>query len=95
MLYTSICVLCRIIIMLIVPNSFVLQYKATDFVVPGNGKVEMIYTPEDGGPPTKYVVHEFSKGGGVSMGMFNTDEVSGQLEIHVSEDKIWSMTARV
>ncbi|XP_058949512.1 isocitrate dehydrogenase [NADP] cytoplasmic [Pocillopora verrucosa] len=50
------------------------QYKATDFVVPGKGKVEMIYTPADGGEPVKYVVHEFSDGGGVAMGMFNTDE---------------------
>jgi len=49
------------------------QYKATDFVVPGNGKVEMSFTPADGGEPIKYVVHEFTKGGGVSMGMFNTD----------------------
>ena len=52
------------------------QYKATDFVVPGKGKVEMIYTPADGGEPVKYVVHEFSDGGGVAMGMFNTDEVN-------------------
>lgn len=34
------------------------QYKATDFVVPGPGKVEMIYTPTNG-VPVKYVVHEF------------------------------------
>ena len=52
------------------------QYKATDFVVPGKGKVEMIYTPADSGEPVKYVVHEFSDGGGVAMGMFNTDEVN-------------------
>lgn len=50
------------------------QYKATDFVVPGKGKVEMIYTPADGSEPIKYVVHNFIDGGGVSMGMFNTDE---------------------
>lgn len=34
------------------------QYKATDFVVPGPGKVEMIYTPTNG-EPVKYVVHQF------------------------------------
>ena len=27
------------------------QYRATDFVVPGAGKFELIYTPEDGGEP--------------------------------------------
>lgn len=34
------------------------QYKATDFVVPGSGKVEMIYTPANG-EPVKYVIYEF------------------------------------
>lgn len=34
------------------------QYKATDFVVPGPGKVEMIYTPTNA-EPVKYVIHEF------------------------------------
>lgn len=50
------------------------QYKATDFVVPGPGKVEIVYTPADGSEPVKYLVHNFSNEGGVSMGMFNTDE---------------------
>lgn len=36
----------------------------------------MSFTPADGGEPIKYVVHEFTTGGGVSMGMFNTDAVS-------------------
>lgn len=34
------------------------QYKATDFVVPGPGKVEMIYTPATG-TAIKYTIHEF------------------------------------
>lgn len=50
------------------------QYKATDFVVPGAGKVEMVFTPSDGSKPIKHVVHDFTDGGGVAMGMFNTDE---------------------
>ncbi|KAI4796378.1 hypothetical protein KUCAC02_027801 [Chaenocephalus aceratus] len=49
------------------------QYKATDFVVPGPGKVEMTYTPKDG-EPVKYVIHEFEGTGGVAMGMYNTDK---------------------
>lgn len=53
-----------------------LQYKATDFIVPGAGKVEMVFTPSDGSQPIKHVVHNFSDGGGVAMGMFNTDEVN-------------------
>ncbi|CAH1375107.1 hypothetical protein MTP99_016532 [Tenebrio molitor] len=48
------------------------QYKATDFVVPGAGKLEMVFTPSSG-EPVKYTVHQY-KGAGVALGMFNTDE---------------------
>lgn len=49
------------------------QYKATDFVVPGPGKVEMIYTPPNG-EPVKFLVNEFKGTGGVALGMYNTDK---------------------
>ncbi|GAB4817973.1 hypothetical protein N2152v2_005019 [Parachlorella kessleri] len=49
------------------------QYRATDFVVPGAGRLEMTYTPEDGGEPTKFEIFNF-KGAGVAMGMYNTEE---------------------
>merc|ERR1712179_161928 len=49
------------------------QYKATDFVVPGNGVVEMVYTPE-GGAEQRMKVFDFKNGGGVTMAMYNTDE---------------------
>lgn len=49
------------------------QYKATDFVVPGAGKLTMTYTPADGGKPVEYKVFEFPAGG-VAMGMYNLDE---------------------
>ncbi|MFS8479394.1 MAG: NADP-dependent isocitrate dehydrogenase [Micromonosporaceae bacterium] len=49
------------------------QYKATDFVVPGPGKVTITYTPSDGGQPMEFEVAEFP-GGGVAMGMYNFDE---------------------
>lgn len=48
------------------------QYKATDFVVPGPGKLEMTYTPAKG-EPVRFVVHNF-EGAGVALGMYNTDE---------------------
>ncbi|NWI82920.1 IDHC dehydrogenase, partial [Dryoscopus gambensis] len=50
------------------------QYRATDFVVPGPGKVEMTYTPTDGGKPVTYLVHNFESCGGVAMGMYNLDQ---------------------
>ena len=49
------------------------QYKATDFVVPGPGKVTITYTPADGGAPMELEVANFP-GGGVAMGMYNFDE---------------------
>jgi len=49
------------------------QYKATDFVVPGNGKFTMKFTPENGGPAEEMEVFEFKNGGGVLIGMYNTD----------------------
>jgi len=50
------------------------QYKATDFVVPGNGTFEMVFTPADGGEKVVYKVFDFKQGGGVGLGMYNTDE---------------------
>ncbi|KAK9745641.1 Isocitrate/isopropylmalate dehydrogenase [Popillia japonica] len=48
------------------------QYKATDFVVPTSGKLELVFTATNG-ESQKYTVHEY-KGPGVALGMFNTDE---------------------
>ncbi|XP_056638916.1 isocitrate dehydrogenase [NADP] cytoplasmic [Diorhabda carinulata] len=48
------------------------QYKATDIVIPGEGKLELVYTAK-GGDVQKFIVNEY-KGPGVAMGMFNTDD---------------------
>ena len=49
------------------------QYRAVDFVVPGAGKVTMVYTPAGGGAPVTRELFDFPAGG-VAMGMFNLDE---------------------
>ncbi|XP_071547610.1 isocitrate dehydrogenase [NADP] cytoplasmic [Panulirus ornatus] len=49
------------------------QYKAVDFVVPGAGRLEISWTPSDGGDAIRETIQDF-KGAGVAMGMFNTDE---------------------
>ncbi|XP_033726443.1 isocitrate dehydrogenase [NADP], mitochondrial-like isoform X2 [Pecten maximus] len=49
------------------------QYKATDMVIKGNGKCEIVFTPE-GGKEERTEVFNFQKGGGCVMGMYNTDE---------------------
>ena len=51
------------------------QYRATDIVLPGPGTVELVYTPADGSGPQRHLVHTFEDGGGVTLGMYNTDKV--------------------
>ncbi|EOD69332.1 MULTISPECIES: NADP-dependent isocitrate dehydrogenase [Amycolatopsis] len=47
------------------------QYKATNFKVPGPGKLTVSYTPDDGSEPMEFQVAQFPEGGGVAMGMYN------------------------
>jgi len=49
------------------------QYKASDIVVPGPGKVELLFSPRGPGENQRIEVYDF-KGPGVAIGMFNTDE---------------------
>ncbi len=49
------------------------QYKATDFVTKGKGKLTITFTPEDGTKETSFEVYDFA-GDGVAMAMYNTDE---------------------
>lgn len=48
------------------------QYKATDFVSKGKGKLTLTFTPENGEPEVREV-YDF-EGDGVAMAMYNTDE---------------------
>jgi isocitrate dehydrogenase len=48
------------------------QYRATDFVVPGPGKLTMTFTPDGGGDNMEFDIFDFP-GGGVAMGMYNLD----------------------
>jgi isocitrate dehydrogenase len=49
------------------------QYRATDFVVPGKGKLTVTFTPDDGGAPISHEVFKFP-GAGVAMAMYNLDD---------------------
>lgn len=49
------------------------QYRATDFVTKGKGKLTITFTPEDGSKPQSFDVYDF-KGDGVALAMYNTDE---------------------
>jgi len=49
------------------------QYRATDFVVPGKGRLTLKWQAEDGGETKEFDVYDF-EGGGVAVAMYNTDE---------------------
>jgi isocitrate dehydrogenase len=49
------------------------QYRATDFVVPGKGKLTIKFEPADGGKPIEREVFQFP-GGGVALSMYNLDD---------------------
>tara|TARA_Y100000294_G_C8569353_1_gene342179 strand:- start:1612 stop:2826 length:1215 start_codon:yes stop_codon:yes gene_type:complete len=49
------------------------QYAATDFLVPGKGKLEVKWTSEDGKDEKKYEVFNFT-GPGVALSMYNLDK---------------------
>ena len=49
------------------------QYRATDFRVPGAGRLTMTFTPADGGEAVEYEVFDFPDAG-VALGMYNLDD---------------------
>ena len=49
------------------------QYRATDFLTKGKGKLTITFTPEDGSEPVSHEVFDF-EGDGLAMAMYNTDE---------------------
>jgi isocitrate dehydrogenase len=49
------------------------QYRATDFLIPGKGKMEVRWTSEDGKEKKEFEVFNFP-GPGVALSMYNLDE---------------------
>ena len=49
------------------------QYRATDFRIPGKGKLTIKFVPEDGGEVIEHEVFEFP-GSGVTLAMYNLDD---------------------
>jgi isocitrate dehydrogenase len=48
------------------------QYRATDFVTKGKGKLTMTFTPEDGSETRSFEIYNFEENG-VAMAMYNID----------------------
>jgi len=69
------------------------QYRATDFVTKGKGKLTITFTPENGSEPISHEVYDFT-GDGVAMAMYNTDEsISGFARACMNQalDKKWPL----
>ena len=50
------------------------QYKATDFKVPGAGRLTVTFTPEDGSAPIEHVVYDYGRDGGVAQVQYNVND---------------------
>ncbi len=49
------------------------QYRATDTLIPGEGKLTLTFTPKDGSEPIELDVYDFPSGG-VALAMYNLDD---------------------
>ena len=49
------------------------QYRATDAVIKGKGKLTMTFTPDDGSAAQNWEIYQYD-GNGVALAMYNTDE---------------------
>lgn len=49
------------------------QYRATDALINGPGKLKMVFVPENGETPMELDVYDF-KGPGIALAMYNVDE---------------------
>ncbi len=49
------------------------QYRATDFLIPGAGRLTLTFQPDGGGEAISHEVYHFGSSG-VAMGMYNLDE---------------------
>ncbi|MCD7453700.1 isocitrate dehydrogenase (NAD(+)) idh1 [Datura stramonium] len=50
------------------------QYRATDTVIQGAGKLKLVFVPEGTAEKTEFEVYNFTGAGGVALSMYNTDE---------------------
>lgn len=50
------------------------QYKATDKLIEGQGRLTMTFSPSDGSKPKEWEIYNYNENGGVAMAMYNTDD---------------------
>ncbi|GMJ04256.1 hypothetical protein like AT5G14590 [Hibiscus trionum] len=69
------------------------QYRATDRVITGPGKLKMVFVPEGGDKPVELEVYNF-KGPGVALAMYNVDEsirVFAESSMSLAFSKKWPL----
>ncbi|KAL4198717.1 hypothetical protein AMTRI_Chr03g47430 [Amborella trichopoda] len=69
------------------------QYRATDMLIQGPGKLKLIFESENGNAPVELDVHKF-KGPGVALAMFNVDESIrsfAESSLAMAFDKKWPL----
>ncbi|MCO5576310.1 hypothetical protein L7F22_030119 [Adiantum nelumboides] len=69
------------------------QYRATDTVIKGPGKLKLVFAPE-GGEPVEQEVFNFNGAGGVGLAMYNTDEsvrAFAQSSMSMAYQKKWPL----
>jgi len=49
------------------------QYRATDFIIPGSGKLIMKFIPDNDEKPIEHEIYKYENSG-IALGMFNLDE---------------------
>ena len=69
------------------------QYRATDLVVPGEGKLTLTFTPTDGGEPIELEVYDFP-GGGHRDGDVQPRRFDPRLRARLAADTAWSAATR-
>ncbi|KAL5732044.1 isocitrate dehydrogenase (NADP(+)) [Ranunculus cassubicifolius] len=70
------------------------QYRATDLVVKGPGKLKMVFVPEGQDEATELEVYNFTGAGGVGLAMYNTDEsirAFADASMNVAFEKKWPL----
>ncbi|BFG23905.1 hypothetical protein CerSpe_101790 [Prunus speciosa] len=70
------------------------QYRATDAVIKGPGKLKLVFVPEGKDEKTELEVYNFTGEGGVALAMYNTDEsirAFAEASVTTAYEKKWPL----
>lgn len=70
------------------------QYRATDAVIKGPGKLKLVFAPSGHEEPKELEVYNFTGAGGVGLAMYNTDEsirAFAEASMNIALEKKWPL----